>query len=76
MATKPSAIYKVLDNNVLGYVYSEEDTIFWVLQSSIIRGGPAGVYSLPVPIDKTRWRPATREDFADFRVSPVGHIND
>jgi hypothetical protein len=47
-----------------------------ILHASPLKGSPydrlQGV--IPMPMDQATMRPATVQDFHDFRVSPAGHI--
>lgn len=56
----------VLDGHTLGVVMGSE---IQVLRASVLRGSTApAVGTIPLPLDVSRIRPATRQDFADFGV--------
>lgn len=63
--------------NVLGYIDQRQPTVFGILATSIINGATLswldGFSFLSV---YPNYRPATLNDFAKFRVSPKGYIED
>ena len=56
----------VVNEQILGLLIEGKFPAVEVLRSSIIRGGPMGVYSLPVT--EKEYRPATKKDFDDYGV--------
>lgn len=70
--------FVVIDGNMLCYTFPTMPSTLGILASSVIKG--ANVDRLqteyPTPSDKSRIRPATRQDFTDFRVSPNGYQKD
>jgi hypothetical protein len=67
--------YFVLNENAL--CYRIEGTIFsGVLASSVIRGGPDPLCGMIYVGGGDTTRPATLEDFAAYRVSPKGHLEE
>ena len=66
--------YVVLNENTLGY-FQEGMSMMGVLAGNVFKNGHShlqGVVPIIPGIDKLR--PATREDFADYRVSTAGHF--
>lgn len=66
--------YIVLDSHTLGCIIGND---IQILRASVIRGGSHLADPLTgttvIPQDKTRLRPATLQDFADFMVTPPDH---
>lgn len=72
--TTTTATYVVVDGHTLGAVIGSS---IQILRASILRGAgdntdQVGLIDIPTA---HRMRPATLQDFADFRVSPHGHLN-
>ena len=67
--------YFVVDENKLCYEIPGGTTL-GVLAASVLRGSSHSWLDGPIarPIDKSRIRPATANDFEEFRVSPKGHL--
>jgi hypothetical protein len=66
----------VVDENTLGYIDPASPTMVGVLHCSGLKSGSSGGHSSPfalLPYHKVR--PATRQDFDDFNVSPVGYFH-
>ena len=57
----------VVGECVLGLLIEGEFAYVEVLRSSIVRGGPMGIYRYPVA--KGEYRPATKKDFDDYGVA-------
>lgn len=63
--------------NALGYIDDRQPRVMWILHASPLRGAVIndldGWTFLPTnadgSLDTSKWRPATRTDFSDFRVS-------
>lgn len=57
----------VLDNHTLGVIIGDQ---IQILRASIIRGATGDHLqgTTPIPMDKSRMRPATRRDFDDYKV--------
>ncbi|MBT1509376.1 hypothetical protein KIP88_02580 [Bradyrhizobium sp. SRL28] len=71
----PAEKYIVVNENAL--CYRIEGSIFHgVLAGSVLLGGPDPMTGTIVVAPSDTVRPATVADFAFFRVSPKGHIND
>jgi hypothetical protein len=56
----------VVNEQILGLLIEGEFPFVEILRSSIIRGGPMGVYTLP--LITTEYRSATKKDFDDYGV--------
>lgn len=67
-----SVRYYVHGGNALGYVVEGQGDTLGVLAGDIFRGGPDPKNG-PIAITD-ELVPATREDFARFRVSTEGHL--
>ena len=69
------AEFFVVDENMLCYHMTGINDL-GVLASSTIRGATHAPKdgTHPMPMDKSRMRPATQEDFDAFNVSSVGHL--
>jgi hypothetical protein len=70
--------FVVCDENLFGYILPQLPNDVWILATSVIRGS---IYtwkdgSAPVPMDKSKMRPATRADFDTYRICPKGYDND
>ncbi len=67
-------LYYVLDEEVLGYTYGKPKPdglgTLWVLRNL---SGVIHLYSVSIPVDLTRLRPATVADFERFRVCHTGY---
>jgi hypothetical protein len=70
--------FVVVNENILGYVDPSQPNQAGVLASSVIRGASHSWKDGPYPLrtDGRDVRPATRQDFMDFRVEPTGYRND
>ena len=64
--------YVVRDENILGYIVGN---FLGILHASVLRGANCcRLQTLTyIPLDKSRMRPATLEDFKQFRVHVGGH---
>lgn len=68
--------YVVVDGNILGIIRTEQPDVLEILATSPLRGAVLTWMdgTTCVPLDPSRVRPATEDDFADFRVSPRYHL--
>jgi hypothetical protein len=66
----------VVDENTLGYIDPASPTMVSVLHCSGIKSGSSGGHhnSPFALLPYFKVRPATRQDFDDFNVSPVGYF--
>jgi hypothetical protein len=64
--------FVVVEGNILGFILPELPLSVQILSSSIIRGASVSWMdgSYPLPLDPERVRPATRDDFKEFRIDP------
>ncbi len=78
LAVEERVSYVVINENILGYINSRQPSIIGVLHASILRGAtfPNGHGGLMRPMNDKGMRPATRQDFDDYRCSTVGYEND
>jgi hypothetical protein len=60
--------YVVQDENLLGYLIPEQPSIVGILAASVIRGSIYNWTDGTAVNRPEQQRPATRQDFADFRV--------
>lgn len=70
----PKSSYFVLNGHTLGYTREDNPGWFHILHGSVLKGGhdPKRGPTVLAPTDELK--PATLEDFEEFRVSPKGHI--
>lgn len=72
--------FVVRDNNVLGYVDSRRPDTLNVLAASVIKGAshihPGDSLHMMPDTGNYKYRPATRKDFKDFRISTEGYEED
>jgi len=61
--------------NILGYILPELPNSLQILHASVLRGANVGLLAGSVPLPE-KWRLASAQDFADFRVSFDGFEND
>jgi putative DNA primase/helicase len=64
--------YVVLNENALGYISDAQPGVAGVLASTI--DGPNPLNGPVALRDSHRLRPATAQDFDNFRVSSTGHL--
>ena len=74
-ASYPETKYLVVNENCLGYADDlTRPFLLGVLQGSVARGGPDWKNGPVFVTEQDTVRPATLQDFEDYRVSPKGHI--
>lgn len=69
-------IYVVLNENTLGVVFKAQPNVVDVLAGSVLKGGhdpKNGIVFFSYGIDDVRL--ATKDDFDEYRVSSVGHLD-
>lgn len=64
--------YVVVNENALGYLAGAHAV---AILASVIGGPDPKNGPIARPMDPAKIRPATREDFARFRVSTAGHLD-
>lgn len=65
--------FVVVSENVLGYIDPRQPHVLGVLATSVIRGAVLTWQDGWTFLPSENVRPATRQDFADFRVSGDGY---
>lgn len=67
----------VVEENVLGCIWPNKPNILHILHASILRGSNRHMDGwMFTPLNKKDMRPATRQDFKDFRIYTKGYEED